>query len=71
MSKVRKGIVGRRDFLKTAATSAAVAVAAPGMAGAQEAPAAPPQNATAPVPSRPGPAAEGLVSEAKIIERPG
>ena len=70
MSKARKGIVGRRNFLKTAAAGAAAAVVTPGAVAAQEAAAAP-QNATAPVQGRPGPAAEGGVSEAKLIERPG
>lgn len=74
MSRARARTVGRRAFFKTAvagAAGAAVAVTKPGEAAAQGAPAAPPQNATAPVIPRPGPAAPITVSEATTIDRAG
>jgi acetolactate synthase-1/2/3 large subunit len=63
--------VDRRNFLKTAAASAALAVTKPGSAGAQEtAPA--PRNASAPVLARPAAAPAALVvDEAKTIDKPG
>src|SRR6266487_40207 len=64
--------VDRRNFLKGAAASAALAVTTPGAASAQQAPAAP-TNATAPILARPAPApaVAEVVDEAKTIDRPG
>ena len=63
--------VDRRNFLKGAAASAALAVTKPGAASAQQAP-APPRNGTAPILARPAPApAVAAVDEAKTIDRPG
>jgi acetolactate synthase I/II/III large subunit len=63
--------VDRRNFLKTAAASAALAVTKPGAAGAQETAQAP-RNASAPVLARPPAAPAALVvDEAKTIDRPG
>jgi acetolactate synthase-1/2/3 large subunit len=61
----------RRRFLKTAAASAAIAVAKPGTGKAQEIAQAP-RNASAPVLGRPAAAPAALVvDEAKTIDRPG
>jgi acetolactate synthase-1/2/3 large subunit len=63
--------VDRRNFLKTAAASAALAVTKPGAAGAQQAPPVP-RNASAPVLARPAAAPAALVvDEAKTIDRCG
>jgi len=76
MAKTPKsGSVNRRNFLKSAAASAAMAVAAPGTE-AVAAPAAAPaqaQNATAPILTRPValPATLPVVDEAVTIDRPG
>src|SRR3989449_7726774 len=69
--KTKTKSVDRRNFLKTAAASAALAVTKPGAAEAQQAPPAP-RNASAPVLARPAasPAAV-VVDEAKTIDRPG
>src|SRR5437867_6134656 len=68
--KTKTKSVDRRNFLKTAAASAALAVTKPGAAEAQQPP--PPRTASAPVLARPaaGPAAV-VVDEAKTIDRPG
>jgi acetolactate synthase I/II/III large subunit len=69
--KAKSKSVDRRNFLKTAAASAALAVTRPGQAGAQQAPPAP-TNATAPILARPAAAPAALVvDEAKTIEKPG
>src|SRR5438093_8347825 len=69
--KTKTKSVDRRNFLKTAAASAALAVTKPGVAGAQQAPVAP-RNASAPVLARPAAAPAALVvDEAKTIDRPG
>src|SRR2546427_12501135 len=69
--KTKTKSVDRRNFLKTAAASAALAVTKPGAAEAQQAPPAP-RNASAPVLARPAAApAAVVVDEAKTIDRPG
>src|SRR2546427_6732196 len=67
--KTKTKSVDRRNFLKTAAASAALAVTKPGAAEAQQAPPTP-RNASAPVLARPvaAPAAV-VVDEAKTIDR--
>ena len=61
----------RRNFLKTAAAGAALAVTNPGSAGAQEVAQAP-RNASAPVLARPAATpAVVAVDEAKTIDKPG
>ena len=70
------GSVNRRNFLKSAAASAAIAVATPAAeAVASPAPAAPVQatNATAPILTRPAalPATLPVVDEAATVDRPG
>src|SRR3989454_8752307 len=68
--KTKTKSVDRRNFLKTAAASAALAVTKPGAAEAQQPP--PPRNASAPVLARPAAApAAVVVDEAKTIDRPG
>src|SRR5215475_15262840 len=68
--KTKTNPVDRRDFLKTAAASAALAVSKPGSAGAQQQ--APATNASAPVLARPAATpAVVAVDEAKTIEKPG
>jgi len=67
-SKSRR--VDRRDFLKTAAASAALVASKPGAARAQQ-PAAPLRNATAPILARPAAAPAAVVDEAATIDRPG
>ncbi|PYS16574.1 MAG: thiamine pyrophosphate-binding protein [Acidobacteria bacterium] len=69
--KTKTKSVDRRNFLKTAAASAALAVTKPGATEAQQAPPAP-RNASAPVLARPAAAPAALVvDEAKTIDRPG
>src|SRR5437773_7060122 len=69
--KTKTKSVDRRNFLKTAAASAAIALANPGTGKAQEI-AQPPRNASAPVLARPAAApAAVVVDEAKTIDRPG
>src|SRR5437879_1034344 len=69
--KTKTKSVDRRNFLKTAAASAALAVTKPGAAGAQE-PAPVPRNASAPVLARPAATpAVVAVDEAKTIDKPG
>ncbi len=69
--KTKTKSVDRRNFLKTAAASAALAVTKPGAAEAQQAPPAP-RNASAPVLARPAAApAAVVIDEAKTIDRPG
>src|SRR5207247_851898 len=68
--KTKTKSVDRRNFLKTAAASAALAVTKPGAAEAQQAPPAP-RNASAPVLARPAAApAAVVVDEAKIARKP-
>src|SRR5215813_1104884 len=69
--KAKTKPVDRRNFLKTAAASAALAVTKPGSAGAQEQ-APPARNASAPVLGRPAAAPATIaVDEARTIEKPG
>ena len=69
--KSKSSSVDRRNFLKGAAASAALAVTKPGAASAQQAVPAP-TNGTAPILARPAPApARAVVDEAKTIDRPG
>src|SRR5436190_12134773 len=69
--KTKTKSVDRRNFLKTAAASAALAVTKPGAAEAQQVP-PPARNASAPVLARPAAApAAVVVDEAKTIDRPG
>src|SRR5438093_1480092 len=69
--KTKTKSVDRRNFLKTAAASAALAVTKPGAAEAQQVP-PPARNASAPVLARPAAApATVVVDEAKTIDRPG
>ena len=66
------GSVDRRDFLKTAAAGAALAVAQPASAVGQAPTApAPAGNGTAPIAARPPVAPDTPVAEAAIVERPG
>jgi thiamine pyrophosphate-dependent acetolactate synthase large subunit-like protein len=72
--KEKSGSVDRRNFLKTAAASAAMAVSAKPAAEAIAAPkpARAQANATAPILTRPEPApARLVVDEAPIVQRPG
>src|SRR3989441_10638527 len=69
--KTKTKSVDRRNFLKTAAASAALAVTKPGAAEAQQAPPEP-RNASAPVLARPAAAPAVIaVDEAKTIDKPG
>src|SRR5262245_35311216 len=69
--KTKTKPVDRRNFLKTAAASAAIAVTKPGSAGAQQQ-TPPARSANAPVLARPA-ATPALVAvdEAKTVEKPG
>jgi acetolactate synthase-1/2/3 large subunit len=71
--KPKSGSVNRRNFLKTAAASAAMAVATPAAESIAAPEAAPVQtNATAPILTRPAPApARLIVDEAATVQRPG
>src|SRR5262249_39663015 len=70
--KPKTNSVDRRNFLKGAAASAALAVSKPGAVAAQQT-TSPPGNASAPILARPAaaPAALPAVDEAKTIDRPG
>ena len=64
--------VDRRNFLKTAAASAALAVGAKAETASAQQPAAAPRNASAPILARPAAApAVAVVDEAKTIGRAG
>jgi acetolactate synthase I/II/III large subunit len=66
----KKTKTDRRNFLKTAAAGAAMAVTKPGATEAQQAP--PPRNASAPILARPAAAPAALVvDEAKTVDRVG
>src|SRR5438067_297927 len=70
--KTKTKSVDRRNFLKTAAASAALAVSKPAVGSAQQAVPAAARNASAPVLARPAAAPAALVvDEAKTIDRPG
>src|SRR5689334_7446994 len=71
--KAKTKSVDRRNFLKGAAASAALAVSKPGTAPAQQTTPPVPRNASAPVLARPAaaPAALPAVDEAKTVDRPG
>src|SRR6478672_1229941 len=71
MSKPKSDSVNRRNFLKTAAASAAPAAVPASTAEAQSRPAAPPAPAAPPVGARVDPAGPPPVTEAEINERPG
>ncbi|PYS31986.1 MAG: hypothetical protein DMG14_35775 [Acidobacteria bacterium] len=69
--KPKSNSVDRRNFLKSAAAGAAVAVTKPGTAAPQQ-PVAQQRNASAPVLARPEAAPATIaVDEAKTIDRPG
>src|SRR5438132_1006780 len=69
--KTKTKSVDRRNFLKPAAASAALAVTKPGATEAQQAP-PPARNASAPVLARPAAAPAVIaVDEAKTIDKPG